>query len=267
MRPLLLSGLLLASMSCPAAAQVLPGTASPFAGVTVEATGRYEHLSADFAPSRTLGTSIIVPATPTSWWRADLVAGQHLGEGDVLLSLAHTRDLGPRVYASAALSGSPGSALALPQARLDAMAYLRLGQQKRLVLGAGGFYMRGHDEHRDAGAVGEILWYARDGVVLQAGARVMRSDPGDAPGQHVYASATLGRAGKRFVALRVGASHEAYQVMRPLVTYVDFDSREASVAWREWLGTRGGITAGASVYQNPYFTRTAVSLGVFHTLR
>ena len=272
--PLLFAPRLIASISLVLAAapraadaQALAGAASPFAGTTVDAVGRYEHLSGAFASTRTLGVSLVMPQTATAWWRADLVAGQHLGQGDVLFGLAHTRDFGPRVYASAAVSGSPGSAIALPAARADAMGYVRLGAQKRLVVGAGGFYVRAHDEHRDAGLVGEVQWYPRDGLTVQAGGRLMRSTPGDAPGQHAYASATLGRAGTRFVALRVGASHEAYQVLRPLVTYVDFNSREASLTWREWTGARGGVTVGTSVYQNPYYTRAAVSVGVFHTLR
>lgn len=165
------------------------------------------------------------------------------------------------------MAGSSGEALALPRARVDAMAYARLGRTKRVVVGAGGFYHVAHDEHRDRGALAEVQWYVRDGLTLQAGGRVMRSNPGNAPGRHVYASATLGRQGRRFVAARVGASHEAYQVLRPLDTYADFDSREASLTWREWTGRRSGVTAAASVYHSPYFTRTGVTLGAFRTLR
>lgn len=251
----------------PALAQAPDGGRSPFAGATMELAGRYEHLTDQFAPTRTAGLTLVVPQSPTVWWRGEVIAGEHLGQGDVLVSLAHTRDLSERVYASAALSGSPGDALALPAARLDAMVYGRFGAKKQLVMGVGGFAHRAHDEHRDVGVTAEMQWYARDGLVVQAGGRLMHSNPGDAPGRHVYASVMLGREGRRFVAVRAGVSHEAYQVLHPLNTYVNFPSREASLTWREWTGHRSGLLAAVSVYQSPYFTRTSATVGVFRTLR
>jgi YaiO family outer membrane protein len=65
------------------------------------------------------------------------------------------------------------------------------------------------------------------------------------------------------IVIRGGGGTEGYQLTGDIETQRRFTSYEASVSWREWLSGRVGVFVAGEWYDNPFYTRTGVTLGVF----
>jgi YaiO family outer membrane protein len=101
------------------------------------------------------------------------------------------------------------------------------------------------------------------GFTIEAGARLNWSWPDAVRTERGFGAVTLGRERRRLVVLRGSAGREGYQLTGETAAERRFRSWEGSATWREWLGGHTGVYLGAEVYDNPFYTRTGVTLGLF----
>ena len=100
-------------------------------------------------------------------------------------------------------------------------------------------------------------------MTAEAGLRVNWSWPDAVQTARAFGAVTLGRERQRLVVIRAGGGQEGYQLTGDVETQRKFSSYEASIGWRQWLEGHTGFIAGLEVYDNPFYTRTGVTLGIF----
>jgi YaiO family outer membrane protein len=226
----------------------------------VEAGGFYHRVSDDFGDWKG-GYFRGVFSGARNVWYLDAKAQEAFRDSGVYGALANVHTFGSRVYSHVSVGGGTG-AYVLPDLRLDAALAIKLGSAKSVVVTLGGTFVKAKSIYEDLAVFGGLVWYAGPAVVELSG-RVNWSDPNAVRSERINGAVTLGRAGRRVVAVRGGAGTEGYQLTGVTSTLRRFRSQEAGLIWREWTGRRFGLVLAGELYHNPFYTRAGVSLGVF----
>ncbi len=129
------------------------------------------------------------------------------------------------------------------------------------TLGAGTY--KAPDGHRDNNVNLGAAWYLAQPLVLEAGVRFNRSQPGAVNTHQQFIAATAGRNQQDLLAARVSWGGEGYLPIGPSSSLVGFNSNELTLAWRHWLSKRMGLSSTLSHYRNPSYERTGIDVGAF----
>lgn len=242
----------------------LRGTAaaqSPAPGASwVEAGGFYHRVSHDFGDWKG-GYLRGVFSGARNVWYLDARAQEAFRDHGVYGALANVHTFGSRVYSQLSVGGGTGTYV-LPDLRLDAALAVKLGRARSVVLTAGGTFVKAKRIYEDRAGTAGLVWYAGP-AVLEVSGRINWSNPDAVRSERITGAVTLGRAGRRLVAIRGGAGTEGYQLTGVAATQRRFRSQEAGISWREWAGARFGVVLGGELYHNPFYTRVGASLGFF----
>jgi YaiO family outer membrane protein len=226
----------------------------------VEAGGFYHRVSGDFGDWKG-GYFRGVFSGARNVWYLDAKAQEAFRDSGVYGALANVHTFGSRVYSQVSVGGGTGTYV-LPELRLDAALAVKLGSGKSVVVTAGGTFVKSKSIYEDRAAFGGLVWYSGPAVVELSG-RVNWSDPNAVRSARINGAVTLGRTGRRLVAIRGGAGTEGYQLTGVVATLRRFRSQEAGLSWREWTGRHFGMVLGGEFYHNPFYPRAGVSLGLF----
>lgn len=241
---------------------LLPAQEAPrLRGGMVEASGFVHRVTGDFGDWRGGRLRAVLPASRSVFY-LETVAQRAFGDDGLYASAAHQLAIGTSWISYLGVGGGTGDFF-FPDLRLDAQLTRKLLPSGRLLVSAGGTWVRSKAAFEDRTAVGALTGYLADGVVLEVGGRFNWSNPGDVTSQRGHAALTLGRLGQRYVVVRAGGGSEAYQLTGSGDTERKFNSTEATVTWREWLGPRVGMVLGVEAYDNPFYTRTGAQVGLF----
>ena len=112
-----------------------------------------------------------------NWWNADLVHATRFDDSGTLLALGHTRQFGERWYGSAGIASSSGGFF-FPSMRVDLTANRKWGEHRKLITTVGLTAFNAKDGHRDRSVLLGVTYYFDLPLVLQAGVRINRSNPG-----------------------------------------------------------------------------------------
>lgn len=246
---------------------MVPGLAraqepAPLRGGMLEASGFAHWVTNEFGDWRGGRLRAILPAGRRDVLYLEGVGQRAFGDDGFYGSVSHQHALGDEWITFVSVGAGSGEFF-FPEARVDAMLTRKLLASRRLLVSAGGTWVRSKDVYRDRTAVASVTGYLSPTAVLEVSGRFNWSTPGDLTSQRGAVALTLGRAGQRYLVLRGGGGGESYQLTGTGETERSFTSTEASISWREWLGRQTGFMIGGEWYDNPFYTRTGIQVGLF----
>ncbi len=251
----LVAGLLAPQGVAGQAAPVLRGGLVELGGFSHRVTNSYGNWSG-------VRLRAVLPVGPGSVFYLEGVGQRAFHDEGIYTSGAIQQAIGGDWIGYLGVGGGTGD-FYFPDLRVDATLTRKLLPSRRLLISVGGTWVRSKDVYRDRTATAAITAYLGSAVVVEAGGRFNWSTPGEVTSRRGALALTMGRAGQRYLVLRGAGGTEAYQLTGSNATEQKFTSTEASLSWREWLGTRVGFVLGGEWYDNPYYTRTGVQLGLF----
>ena len=231
-----------------------------FAG-WLQADAFYHAVTNDFGDWKGMAIRAVVPSGPSNIWYGDLVAQEAFDDRGIWASAGNRHFFGPNWFTFASIGGGTGDYY-LPDLRADAAVGHAWLDRKNLVTILGATYVNSKDIYEDFALLGSVAAYF-PGVTAELGARINWSYPDAVRTERAWGAVTLGHERRRIIVLRGGGGSEGYQLTGAVETQQRFRSYEAAATWREWLGGHTGLLAGLEVYDNPFYTRTGVTLGVF----
>ena len=186
----------------------------------------------------------------------------HFGDRGTYVGLGYGHVFDDRWHGSINAGTSDGGFF-LPRLRLDAFLYHKWLERKSLVTNIGLGYNRAKDDHFDRSLSFGAAWYFDAPWIAEGGVRLNQSNPGQVTANRVFAALTWGRDRHHYLTLRHETGREAYQLIGPVAVLSDFDSRETSVVWRQWIATNVGFNLRVAHYANPSYRRSGLEAGLF----
>lgn len=249
----IVAGLAMAVPARPAAAQGAAGW--------LQAEGYYHHVTNDFGDWKGVAFRAVVPSGFRNIWYGDLLIQEAFEDGGVYAVVSNRHVFSPSWFSFASLGGGTGD-FYFPDLRADAGVGRAWGASKTLVTTLGATYINSKDVYEDFALSATVASY-HPGVTFEVGGRLNWSWPDAVGSERIFGAVTLGRERQRLIVVRVGTGTEGYQLTGDVETQRRFSSTAVYVNWRQWLNRRVGIFAGGEWYDNPFYTRTGVTLGVF----
>ena len=195
--------------------------------------------------------------------QGELSLNRRFNEDGVFLGVSDTYTFNEDWFGSVALGAGDGT-FYLPRYRVDAALYKKWLAKRNLVTSVGVGYYKAPEGNTDQGLSFGVAYYFDAPWVAEAGVRLNTSNPGSVTTQQQFLAVTYGRDKQDLVSARYGWGGEGYLATGDNTQLVNFDSREASVAWRHWLNQRTGVLISANRYTNPSYRRSGLNVGVFH---
>ena len=226
----------------------------------VQAEGFYHKVTNDYGDWYGGALHAVVPQGRNIWY-GDVLAQRAFEDDGLWLSAANRHAFGTDWFTFVSAGAGSGDYF-FPDLRLDAQVGKAWLARRSLVTSLGGMYARSKSVYEDVAITGSVAYYL-PGVTIEGGGRVNWSSPGSIATGRGYGAVTVGRERKRLVTLRVAGGYEGYQLTGDVATERKFQSGEASLSWREWLKGPVGIFGRLDWYDNPFYTRTGVTLGLF----
>lgn len=199
-----------------------------------------------------------------SVFQAELSAQRRFNRNGTFIGLSNTYTFNDDWYGFLA-AGAGDGAFFLPRYRVDAALYRKLLPNRNLVASIGAGYYKAPDIYNDRSMSLGAAYYFEAPLLVEAGVRMNTSNPGSVRTQQQFAALTYGRDKQNLVTARYTWGAEGYLAVGPVTQLVNFDSQEASLAWRHWLSPRTGVLVGANRYDNPLYRRTGVNVGIFQS--
>lgn len=238
------------------------GSATPSLDRRADLFADRHQVSGGYGDWRSVGLRLSVPAGTRDTWFVEVLQRSAFGDAGTYVSAANQHVWGERVYSYLGVGGGSGD-FVLPDLRLDASLSTKWGRRRALVTTLGTTVVDAKLGYRDVGGFGALTAYLSPLVVAEGGVRITRSTPGDVDAVRGNAAITLGRQGKAVVVLRGSSGREGFQLLGADAAVRRFTSHEGAASWRQWLGPYGGVLLQGEHYQNPFYRRTGVTLGVF----
>src|SRR5207248_9464255 len=148
------------------------------------------------------------------------------------------RDLSENWFADAHAGTSAGGFF-LPKYRADASISRKLLTDKQLVLTGVFGYDKSKQVNRDYRYGGAFTYYTIWAVVAEAGANCTKAKSGNLLDMSEYLALTHGHEKERYITLRAEIGREGYLIVGPQSVLQDFDFRQYSATWRQWIGVNG----------------------------
>jgi YaiO family outer membrane protein len=226
----------------------------------LQAEAYYHNVTNDFGDWKGIAFRAVVPSGFRNIWYGDLLIQEAFEDGGVYAVVANRHVFSPSWFSFASLGGGTGD-FYFPDLRADA-GVGRVWGSSNLVTTLGATYVNSKDVYEDFALNATVATYLR-GVTLEAGGRLNWSSPESVNSERIFGAVTVGRERQRLIVARVGTGTEAYQLTGDVQTQRRFSSTEVALSWRQWLNRRVGVFVGGEWYDNPFYTRTGVTLGVF----
>ena len=196
--------------------------------------------------------------------QAELSAQRRFNKNGTFAGLSNTYTFNEDWYGFLS-AGAGDGAFFLPRYRVDAALYRKLLPNRNLVVNLGVGYYKAPDIYNDRNISLGAAYYFEAPLLVEAGVRMNISSPGSVRTQQQFAAFTYGRDKQDMVTARYTWGAEGYLAVGPVTQLVNFDSQEASIAWRHWLNSRTGVLVGANRYNNSLYRRTGLNVGIFHS--
>lgn len=229
---------------------------------SLELSAGSQSLSAGFGNWREL-TLRGVYGLPRHVLQGEISLNRRFDQDGTFVGVSDTYTFNEDWFASAALGAGDG-AFYLPRYRVDTALYRKFLPRRNLVGSVGLGYYNAPDGHTDRSLSLGAVYYFEVPWIVEGGVRLNSSNPGGVRTQQQFVAVTYGRDKDNLVTARYGWGGEGYLAISANAQLVNFNSREASIAWRHWLNRRTGLLISANRYTNPLYRRSGFNVGVFH---
>ena len=229
---------------------------------SLELSGGGQSLNAGFSNWREV-TLRGVYGLPRHLLQGEISVNRRFDKDGAFIGVSDTYTFNDDWFASAAVGAGDG-AFYLPRYRIDTTLYRKLLPKRNLVGSIGLGYYSAPDGHVDRSVSLGAAYYFDAPWIMEGGVRLNRSSPGAVRTQQQFVAVTYGRDKENLVTARYGWGGEGYLAIAANAQLVNFDSREASIAWRHWLNRRTGVLLSANRYSNPLYQRSGINVGIFH---
>ncbi|MDY7575214.1 YaiO family outer membrane beta-barrel protein [Actimicrobium sp. CCI2.3] len=177
------------------------------------------------------------------------------------LGLTDTITIDNNRFASLSIGVGDG-AFYLPRYRLDGFLYNKWLPEKNFVSALGVGYYDAPDGHVDTSISLGGAWYFEQPLVLEGGVRFNRSNPGGVMTHQQFIAASYNPDPRNAWSARVAWGSEGYLPLALGNSLVNFNSQEASLAWRRQINQNWGASISINHYRNPTYERSGVDIGL-----
>jgi YaiO family outer membrane protein len=227
----------------------------------LQADAFYHRVTNEFGDWKGSALRLVTPAGRSSLLHGEVVAQEAFGDAGVWGSVGWRQQWGPSWFSLTSAGGGTGDSY-FPDLRSDLLLGRAWLPRRNLVTMVGGTYVKAKRVYRDRAVSGSLAFYFAGGAA-ELGGRFNWSDPDAVRTERIFGALTLGRDRHRFVTLRGSAGREGYQLAGAVEIRHRFRSQEASLLWREWFSDKLGGFLALEWYDNPFYTRQGVTVGLF----
>jgi YaiO family outer membrane protein len=200
---------------------------------------------------------------PRHLLQGEVSLNRRFNQDGAFLGVSDTYTFNEDWFGTLALGVGDG-AFYLPRYRVDATLYKKWLADRSLVSSVGVGYYDAPDGHTDRRLSLGAAYYFASPWIVEGGVRLNSSNPGSVRTQQQFVAVTYGRDKQDLVSARYTWGSEGYLAVAANTQLVNFDSHEASVAWRHWLDQRTGVLVSGNRYTNPLYRRSGINVGIFH---
>jgi YaiO family outer membrane protein len=193
--------------------------------------------------------------------QGELSSKREYDTGGTFAGLTDTITLDDRWFASASLGLGDG-AFYLPRYRVDGFLYKKWLPEKNFISSIGLGYYDAPDGHVDRSLSLGGAWYFEQPLVLEAGVRFNRSSPGAVITRQQFIATSYTPDPSNALSARVAWGNEGYLPLTPDTSLVNFNSQEASLAWRRRINQNWGASISINHYRNPTYERSGIDIGL-----
>ena len=232
----------------------LPGSWLEVNGFSQQVTNQYGDWSGAYA-------RVVTPRSRDTYY-GDLLLLRAFRNQGTQLGVAHRHDWNGHLFHVVGVNVGDGTPI-LPRFRSDAQVGARLGHRKQWQLTTGGSYVKAPlGGLYDVAATGAIAWFAPRAVLFEVSGRYNISTPGDIRSHRIQGVSIFTPSARRSFSARVGGGSEGWQIISASTSFRRFHSTEIALAWREKVTPAWALSLQGERYENPFFSRTGVTLGV-----
>lgn len=160
-------------------------------------------------------------------------------------------------------AGSSVGGFFLPKLRADANINRKFLGNRQLVLTANFGYDKSKQVNHDYRFGPGFTYYTKWSIVGQGGVNFVRAFPGNLLDFSEYLSVTQGHEKEHYITVRAELGREGYEVVGPRTVLQDFDFRQYSGTWRQWIGLDWGVNIIFNHENTPFYRRNGGTLGLF----
>ena len=201
---------------------------------------------------------------PSHVLQGELSRHRRFNQNGTFVGLGDTYTFDEDWFGSVSVGAGDG-AFYLPRFRIDGTLYRKFLPDRNLVGSVGVGYYDAPDGHTDRSVSLGAAYYFEAPWILEGGVRLNSSNPGSVRTQQQFVALTYGRDKQDLITGRYGWGGEGYLAVAANTQLVNFNSREASLAWRHWFNPNTGLLLSANRYTNPSYRRTGFNVGIFHS--
>ncbi len=195
-------------------------------------------------------------------WTYEIVNQEKFRDHGVFFSVGDTHVFDEDWYGNLSLGTSAGGFF-WPRFRADAFINRKWLAERSLITTLGVGYYDAKDVHYDLSGYLGAAYYFPAPWIVEGGLRYNVSQPGSVTSLSPFLAVTYGRNKAHYLTLRYSFGREAYQLVGPSATIVDFHSQVVSFTWRQWLTRDWGFRVFAEHYNNPFYERNGLEVGIF----
>ena len=186
----------------------------------------------------------------------------HYGDTGWYYGAGLSRDLTDNWFADVHAGSSIGGFF-LPRLSIDASINRKTLQRKQLVLNGTFGYDKAKQVNRDYRFGGGFTYYTNWSIVAQAGMVATKANPGSLLDMSEFLALTQGHEKEHLVSFRLGLGREGYEVVGPQTALQDFNFRQYSGSWRQWIGVDWGVNIIFDHENSPFYRRNGGTVGLF----
>lgn len=228
----------------------------------IEAGAFYHKLTDGFGHWRGLYAKGSTQTDAKNIWHAELQAASQFSDEGLLGTIGNTHFWNEDWYTIVTVGGG-ASDFYLPRFRIDGFVYKKWLEDKRLITYVGTGYSKAQEIFNDKHITVGGIYYWGGPWITEAGVRFNLSDPGSVSSRSHYAALTHHVDKDHTLTLRGAFGNESYQIIGGGSQIVDFDSHEAYLYYKNWLGDDWGYTSQIDGYDNPFYSRYGLRVGYF----
>lgn len=227
---------------------------------SIDVTTGYQHLTGGFSSWRQL-TVHGVYESDRHVFQGELSHKREFDTTGNFLGLTDTYTINDDWFTTGSVGFGDG-AFYLPRVRFDGFIYRKFLPKKNFVGSLGVGYYDAPDGHIDRSVALGGAYYFEQPVVVEAGIRFNRSNPGRVNTHQQFVAANYSPDTQNALSARFAWGSEGYVPLAAKTSMVGFNSTDASVAWRHRLDKHWGFSISANRYRNPSYARSGVDVGI-----
>ena len=239
-------------------------TAGTPANGYVEAGGNYHSLSNDYGTWNGQYIKGEFQSDSANRWNAELLHEREFSESGYYGTFGNTHVIDEDWYTVVDVgAGTPADASFFPRYRVDGFLNRKLLPDRSLVATVGAGYSKALRTYNDADLYLGATYYIAPTWTTQVGYRFNNTNPNSAHSDSYFVALTQGRDKDYYITGRYGAGKEAYQLIGPAGSLVDFNSQIYSLELRKWIIEDMGFDVRGEHYHNPSYDRDGINFGIF----